>query len=305
MPSRIGSTDPMGQSSITDDTSWVQRIGSFTLRTDKPLSSIWWAVDQSSLLKVYRGFDPALRRAREANALIRAGHEGLAVPKVLSTGDRDASSWTLLEAVPGEPLSNADLPTYIGHVEAVTAALQAFSFDLRPGDGWSGSAGRAVSNSDSLLQQLPAESRSRPWWTDLLKALAPLDRDPAVYLHGDIKPEHLLEADRTAYVVDWEASARGPAHCDHTHAAFHIVRDLIYAGALPHELPVEQIGRLQVPGALAAWRIVRWLAWRRPGDLDGLTRPMVAQLASLTEAAEVISQLALHVAHLRDIGIPR
>lgn len=147
--------------------------------------------------------------------------------------------------------------------------------------------------------------RRHPWWEDLRAALAPLDQEPTVYLHGDIKSEHLLVDGETVHIVDWEASARGPAARDHAEIMFHLVRDLVYADIGPQRLPGDAIGRVPVTGAVFAWRVVQWLDRRRPGDIETMSLDDLQQLAHAPNSADAVQRLGRFIARSRSYGIPR
>src|SRR5690606_20908315 len=93
----------------------------------------------------------------------------------------------------------------------------------------------------------------------LAEVLQHLESHPVVYLHGDLKPEHLLVDVRQLSVVDWEASARGPAVIDYADVVFHLVRDLLYAGLNADRLPIDLMTRLPFSGPVLAWRLLLWL----------------------------------------------
>ncbi|MGW4285441.1 aminoglycoside phosphotransferase family protein [Streptomyces sp. NPDC004673] len=238
------------------------QYGPFGRATVKPYSRTKLAVDGGSLLKVYVGVDPEGRRRREAETVRRATGWGLSVPEVLATGRCATGSWSLFRVLPGVPCgvrTDRAIEEYIGHVLAVTHRLHRSSPGLTPGSGWTGERGRPALQHHLLLDQLSPRCRLRPWWAVLAEALQPLESHPAVYLHGDLKPEHLLLDDHQLSVVDWEASARGPAVVDYTDVVFHLVRDLLYEGVKPGRISIDLITRLPFSGPVLAWRLLLWL----------------------------------------------
>jgi hypothetical protein len=279
-----------------------------TLLHDKPLSTMWTAPARKALLKVYRQLEPRARRDREVDALALAGQWGLSVPAVRGIGDLGTSSWMLLDLVPGQPcrIGTADeVERYIWHAAALTSVLRTRSADLRPGNGWVQSRRDYMSHKEFLVDQLSPRCRAQTWWSALCNALSPLDEEQTVYLHGDIKPEHLLVGEDDVHVVDWEAAARGPAVCDTVHAVFHLLRDLVYSSVPPRAVPVEIVSSIPVPGGVAAWRIVHWLDRRRPQDLNALTADALSALLTSVTAADVVNELVRLIAELRDHGVPR
>lgn len=283
-----------------------QRFGPLTLHHDKPYSMMWRARGGEALLKVYRAIEPLERRNREAQALTLARGWGVPTPAVRAAGEEDDWCWLLLDAVSDTvPLgmSRKDVTAFVQHTLSLTEALQGRPAPGGPGAGWLPIHGSGLTNSGSLLEQLSARCHSAPWWPALREALADLDDEQCVHLHGDIKPEHLLSSGRLIGVVDWEAAARGPAACDPVDAAFHIVRDLVYSGTSP--LPFDVIGRLPVTGPVAAWRLVRWLDRRRTDDLSLIRVADSRDLMSSAEPAGVVRHLARLITAARDAGVPR
>jgi aminoglycoside phosphotransferase (APT) family kinase protein len=160
-------------------------------------------------------------------------------------------------------------------------------------------------SSEYLLAQLSSRCHHELWWPDLQALLRPLDQEPVVHLHGDIKPEHLLVHETATYVVDWEACGRGPADCDFADAIFHAVRDLIYADVEPDQISDSILAELQTTSPLLAWRVIRWLDRRRTDDLAALSLPDLYQLASAPTPASAVRRLARLVAALHEHGVPR
>lgn len=283
-----------------------RRFGPLVLHHDKPLSVAWWACDKAALLKVYRGIEPLARRNRETQALALARRWGIAVPAVRVTGEEAGSCWALIDAVSGTdtPLASpGGVESFVQHMLRLTTALHGRTALGGPGAGWLPTHGNRLTNSGALLQQLSHRCRLQPWWPELAQALTTVDDAPCVYLHGDIKPEHFLPSGRVVHVVDWEAVARGPAVCDVVDAAFHAVRDLIYAQASP--LPVDVIAQLPVTGPVAAWRLVCWLDRRRPGDLGLAPADGLRDLLAATTPDTAVRILARLITGLRAAGVPR
>jgi hypothetical protein len=248
---------------------YMQQYGPFRATTVKAFSITRRTVDGRSLLKIYRGVEPRARRDREVDALKLASQWSLSVPGVLAIGEQADTSWAVLSIVPGTQSSTtttSQIDACIHRALALTADLCRHVEDLIPGSGWrqDGKDTTSTGHHHLLLGQLSPRCRRQPRWDDLRAALAPLDQEPTVYLHGDIKSEHLLVDGGTVHIVDWEASARGPAARDHAEIMFHLVRDLVYADIGPQRLPGDAIGRVPVTGAVLAWRVVKWLDRRRP-----------------------------------------
>lgn len=274
----------------------------------KPLSILRWSLDGRSLVKIYRGLDPHGRQQREAYALRRAASFGLTVPEVIDTGVNDSLGWNILSVVgTGTPIRTvADVSRYVHDVIDVTARLRFCSTNttgLAPGVGWSGHA--AAGNRHYLLAQLSLGARTRPIFDQLHDLLRTYDRTPAVHLHGDLKPEHLLHHGRQIAVIDWESCGRGPAECDHVDAAFHLLRDLVYAGADPRLAPVRALGSLDAPGDLLAWRVALWLDRRRDRDLHLLTSADVRALCAARDSAMACRLTVDLLARLHAAGVPR
>lgn len=283
--------------------------GPFGRASVKPYAMTRRAVDGGSLLKVYAGIDPEGRRHREAETVRRAARWGLSVPEVMATGRCDGGSWSVFRMLPGVPCGVGTaraIEEYIDHVLGLTDSLHRSSPDLNPGSGWSGERGRRpATQRQFLLDQLSQRCRQQPWWAALAEALRPLESHPVVYLHGDLKPEHLLVHDHQLSVVDWEASARGPAAVDYTDVVFHLVRDLLYTGAKPDRVPIDLITRLPFNGPVLAWRVLLWLDRRRPQDIDLIAARNVHRLAAQDHAVTGYASLARTVSALRTAGVPR
>ncbi|MGW0841424.1 aminoglycoside phosphotransferase family protein [Streptomyces sp. NPDC002787] len=282
--------------------------GPFDRASVKPYAMMQRAVDGGSLLKVYAGVDPEGRRHREADAVRRAAHWGLSVPEVLATGRCDAGSWSVFRMVPGVPCgvsTDRAIEEYIDHVLGLTGRLHRSSPDLAPGSGWSDERGSPATQYQFLLDQLSPRCRERPWWAALAEALQPLESHPVVYLHGDLKPEHLMVDDHQLSVVDWEASARGPAVVDYADVVFHLVRDLLYTGMKTGRVPIDLMNRLPFSGPVLAWRLLLWLDRRRPQDIDLIPARDVHLLAAEDHAPAAYALLARAVSAMRAAGVPR
>ncbi|MFD7508383.1 phosphotransferase [Streptomyces sp. NPDC059853] len=284
------------------------RYGPFGRATVKPFSRAQRAVDGGALLKTYVGVDPERRRRREVESVRHAVHWGLSVPEVLATGRCNADSWSVFRVLPGRPCgvrTDRAIEEYIGHVLGLSQRLHRSAPGLAPGPGWSDEGGCPEPRHSFLLNQLSSRCRLRPWWAALAEPLQPLESHPVVYLHGDLKPEHLLVGDHQLSVVDWEASARGPAVVDHTDVAFHLIRDLLYAGVEPRRIPVGLMTRLPFSGPVLAWRLLLWLDRRRPRDIDLIAALDIHRLAAEDHAPAAYASLARAVAALRAAGVPR
>jgi aminoglycoside phosphotransferase (APT) family kinase protein len=282
-----------------------ERFGPLVLRHDKPFSAMWQACGGEALLKVYRLIEPLERRNREAQALTVARGWGVPTPAVRASGEGDGFCWLLVDAVRGTAApvtSRKDVCAFVQRTLWLTGILAGHPALGGPGDGWLPVRNGDMTNSGALLKQLSTRCRSASWWPALREALAALDDEECVHLHGDIKPEHFLASGRMISVVDWEAAARGPAVCDHADAVFHVVRDLVYAHITP--LPVDVIGRLPVTGPVAAWRLLRWLDRRRSDDLSLISYEELRDLMSAAEPTDVVRHLARLVTALRNAGVP-
>lgn len=288
---------------------WFEReLGPFGPAVLKPYSMTRYAVDGDALLKFYVGVAPEARRLREAATAGRAALLGISVPAVLATGNGETGSWTVFRAVGGLPCSvgtRTATEEYIGHIVAVGDQLHRPTVDVTPGAGWERQRASPVSSRQFLLDQFSPRCRSLSWWALLGEALQPIDSHPVVHLHGDLKPEHLIVDGERLHVVDWEASACGPAVLDYTDVVFHLVRDLIYEGVSPGLIPVDLVTRLPFSGPVLAWRLLLWLDRRRGQDIDLVTTRDVCRLASEQQAVAAYVSVAETVARLRTAGVPR
>ncbi len=283
-------------------------LGPFGPASCKPHSRTRHAMDGSALLKVYVGINPEGRRQREAATVERAALLGISTPAVLATGKGEAGSWTAFGKLAGTPCSigtRSAIEEYIGHVVAVSGRLHRPAAGVSSGPGWRGRQAGHSSPHQFLLDQLSPRCQQMPWWPALSTALRPIDSHATVHLHGDLKPEHLLLDGECLHVVDWEASACGPAVLDYTDVVFHLMRDLLYEGVPPGRIPVDLVARLPFSGPVLAWRLLLWLDRRRPQDIGLVTAHDVYRLAAEELAARAYRSLAQAVLHLRSVGVPR
>ncbi|MFE9404386.1 aminoglycoside phosphotransferase family protein [Streptomyces sp. NPDC006530] len=296
------------RSTMTPELWAEQELGPFGPAVLKPFSRTRFAMDGSALLKVYVGIDPEGRRQREAATVERAALLGISVPAVLATGSGEGGAWTVFRALDGTPCSvgmRKATEEYIGHVVAVSARLHRPFAGATSGSGWRTRRASPASPSRFLLDQFSPRCRWLPWWALLGQALQMIDSHPIVHLHGDLKPAHFLIDSEHVHVVDWEASACGPAVLDYTDVVFHLVRDLLYAGVPPGRLPVDLVTRLPFSGPVLTWRLLLWLDRRRTQDIDLVTTHDVHRLAAEEQAASAYRALAQTVAFLRAAGVPR
>ncbi|MDF9814172.1 aminoglycoside phosphotransferase family protein [Streptomyces sp. SPB162] len=288
---------------------WVEHgLGPFGPAFCKPHSRTRYATDGSALLKVYVGIDPEGRRQREAATVERAARQGISVPAVLATGKGNAGSWTAFGKLPGLPCSigtRTAIEEYVGHVVAVSGRLHRPGAGITPGPGWGAERAGFTSPREFLLDQLSSRCQRLPWWPVLNRALRSIDSYSVVHLHGDLKPEHLLVDGESLHIVDWEASACGPAVLDYTDVVFHLVRDLLYEGVRPWRIPVDLVTWLPFSGPVLTWRLLLWLDRRRAQDIDLVTTRAVYELAAEEHAASAYGSLAQAVALLRAAGVPR
>ncbi len=273
----------------------------------KPLSITQWSADRRSILKVYRGVEPSERQAREINALVEAARWGISVPAIHGYGIHEGRPWIVTGAVPGvaRPIrTDGDVRRHVRQVRALTGQLQGLPGWLAPGTGWSRTH-VVSSHRRLLLMQLSERCRGYAWWEALSAALLLVEANRTVYLHGDLKAEHFVDAGDVVYVVDWEACSRGPAVCDYVDVVFHIVRDLLYGGAAVRSTTVDSLAELSVPGSILAWRLIRWLDRRRPNDLDLASPDHVLELVQQVDPALACLQAVNAINTLRARGVPR
>ncbi|MFG2850901.1 phosphotransferase [Streptomyces mirabilis] len=297
----------MASSSVQLSTNDLQ-LGSYGAAAVRPNSITRWALDGSSLLKIYRNIAPRERRLRELTALQIAADWGLSVPPVLASGEDDDSAWTVLGTLPGKPCS-IDTPRavqdFVRHAVTATLLVHRKVDGAHAGQGWERQSEPTTSNRNFLLDQFSARCQKLPWWRDLKAVLAPYNEHPTVYLHCDLKPEYLLVDGDRLHIVDWEASGRGPAVSDQADATFHLVRDLIYTPATPLPAPIGIISQLGASGPALAWRLALWLDRRRPGDIHLLPERELLQLASEDDPVAACEELTRLVSNLREAGVPR
>ncbi|RPK63401.1 Phosphotransferase enzyme family protein [Streptomyces sp. ADI96-02] len=289
----------------------ILQYGPFGCATVKPFSVTRRSVDGASMLKVYRGVQPRSRRVREADALRLARGWGVSAPVLLATGEEADYAWSVVSVVPGVPGSvttTADVTNFVQRALSLTTNLhaRAHGLSLRPGPGWSATANQVTTTHQRLLlEQLSSRCHRLPWWNALQSMLTPLNDLPTVHLHGDLKPEHFLADGKKEHVVDWEASGRGPGVCDHVDTMFHLIRDLIYAGTAPSELPVDVISQVPVTGLVLAWRVVQWLDRRRPRDINELSHREFDRIALAGTSADAVRATGRCIALLRAVGVPQ
>ncbi|MFE7424999.1 aminoglycoside phosphotransferase family protein [Streptomyces sp. NPDC057545] len=285
-----------------------KKLGPFGPTALKPYSRTRFAVDGNALLKVYVDIDPEGRCLREAATVQQAALLGIRVPSVLATGTSEAGSWTVFRTVPGTPCSigtREATKKYIIHVSEVSGRLHKTPAGTTPGSGWDARRSGPAPPHRFLLEQFSPRCRLMPWWEALDTALRPIDAHPVVRLHGDLKPEHFLVDGERVHVVGWEASACGPAVLDYTDVAFHLVRDLVYEGVPPGDVPVDLLTGLPFSGPALAWRLLLWLDRRRVQDIDRVTLHDVHRFAAEQHAAAAHRTLAQTIARLRATGVPR
>ncbi|MET7278840.1 aminoglycoside phosphotransferase family protein [Kribbella sp. NPDC005582] len=275
----------------------------------KPFSVTRWSIDRHSILKIYRGIEPHRRQLGEAEALQLATRWGIAVPKVIATCAHVDEPWSIFSVVPGSvrPVrTDQDVERYLRHVRNLTARLEAQAVGLTPGIGWSQRGGEIASgNRRFMVDQLADRCRTYPWWSTLHARLSIVEADPIVYLHGDLKAEHFLVTDNEAHAVDWEACSRGPAACDSADVAFHVLRDLLYDGHVVQPMTVTLLSRLGTPGAVLAWRLIRWADRRRAGDLALIPSRDLDELSLEMNPVTACQRLTQLIATLRARGVPR
>ncbi|MFJ7059978.1 aminoglycoside phosphotransferase family protein [Streptomyces microflavus] len=297
----------MGSANMAEP--WIEHdLGPFGPAALKPYSETRRATDGSAFLKVYVGVDPEGRRRREVATIKRAILRGISVPPVLATGRGEAGSWTAFRSVAGTPCSigtHEAIEEYIGHIVAVSGRLHRSTAGLTSGSGWEARNADLDSPRRFLLDQLSPRCQRQPWWAVLSTALQGIEAHRVVHLHGDFKAEHLLVDGDRLHVVDWEASARGPAVLDYTDVVFHLIRDLLYEGVPPGRIPIDLVTRLPFSGPVLAWRLLLWLDRRRPDDTGRVTAHHVHRLAAEEQAASAYKSLAHAILRLRSAGVPR
>lgn len=275
----------------------------------KPFSVTRWSVDRHRILKTYRGIEPRRRQLAEAEALQLAARWGIAVPRVRATGTHADEPWTIFSVVPGSvhPVrTGQDIRRYLRHARNLTARLEAHSVGLTPGVGWSRPGSEIpTGNRQFMVGQLADRCRTYSWWSAMYARLSIVEADPSVYLHGDLKAEHFLVTDNEVHVVDWEACSRGPAVCDSADVVFHVLRDLLYDGHVVQPMTLTLLSRLGTPGAVLAWRLIRWADRRRTGDLALIPSRDLDELSLETNPVAACQRLMQLIAALRARGVPR
>lgn len=275
----------------------------------KPFSVTRWSADRRRILKTYRGIDPYRRQLSEAEALQLATRWGIAVPRVLATGFHVDGPWTIFSAVPGSvhPVrTGQSVRRYLQQVRNLTAGLAAHAVGVTPGVGWCQPFGESPSgNRQFMLGQLTDRCRTHAWWSTLHARLSSVEADPTVYLHGDLKAEHFLVTDNEVHVVDWEACSRGPAVCDSADVVFHVLRDLLYDACVVQPATLTLLSQLGTPGAVLAWRLIRWADRRRAGDLALIPSRDLDELSLEVNPVTACQRLTQLIVTLRARGVPR
>jgi len=275
----------------------------------KPLSIMQWSADHTSIRKTYRGFEPQQRQQRELAALEMAAHWGLLVPEVLGSGIRGEIAWIIIRAVPGVPSvarTDRNIEQYLNRAHALTQRLGQLPVILASGPGWRRDESEAPEGAGNyLLEQLSERCVRRDWWAELSISMFQLETEPTVYLHGDLKPEHLIVDGDDLYVVDWEACGRGPAVCDYADVVFHLIRDTLYDEAAHRQMPTGLLAGFGASGPILAWRLIRWLDRRRPQDIDLAPPPDVFDLLAEDDPVRACEKLARLVSVLQMAGVPR
>ncbi|WP_405060315.1 aminoglycoside phosphotransferase family protein [Kribbella sp. NBC_01505] len=288
---------------------WKELLSGMRREVVKPFSILRWLGGPGWVWKVYRGIEPHERQRRESEAVLIAAGWGIAVPTVLATGLHEDGPWSVFSVVPGtrRPLrSEHDVRQHLQDVRGLTETLGANSIGLAPGDGWAESSSEGpTGHRQFLLEQLSERCRAYEWWGDLCGSLLVVDSERTVYLHGDLKAEHFLIAEDAIHVVDWEACGRGPVACDQADVVFHVLRDLVHDGVAVPPTVVALLGELGTPGAVLAWRLVRWLDRRRPEDLLLVSPRELTELAVESDAAIACHKLLQVMTALRAKGVPR
>jgi aminoglycoside phosphotransferase (APT) family kinase protein len=281
----------------------ADRFGPLTAPMIKPYSLSLRTIDNKLLIKVYRGIDPTARQQRELDAVAIAPTLGVSVPEVLDHGHVSDVSWTAFEILAAAAGTATPDSSFLAQVGPVMAALHR-SAPGGAGPGWISDNSVGLTNREHLIRQLSVRAQSAPWWAAIAEGLRALDDEPAVYLHGDLKPEHLLTSTGGVWVVDWEASARGAAACDHADAIFHLLRDLIYTDQSTVDTAPVAASPVGLAPALA-WRLTIWADRRRPADLDHLPHDVLATMAAGMEIPAAVEATAAVIRRMRRAGTPR
>lgn len=270
----------------------------------KPFSLTFRTIDQTVIIKVYRDITPVMRQQRECDALRIAPTLGLKVPRVLDTGHIDAQPWTAFELVPGDAgnLNNSGRQ-FLAQAASVMTTLHHHVNATGAGAGWTGVADPRRSNSEHLMSQLSPRASTMPWWPTISEKINELDQQSTVYLHGDLKAEHILTTSAGLCVVDWEACARGPAVSDHADTYFHLARDLIYGGNT--RTAIEATHLPTGLRAALAWRLVLWADRRRDQDLANLPAALLCDLATGRDPQTTLRDAAAIIEHMHRLGTPR
>lgn len=244
-----------------------------------------------SLIKIYREINPAARQARELDALHKAPELGIAVPHLLNHGLHGNITWTEIAIASGTPLplSHPDhVPAFLGAARTLLAPLHGHETTKGAGPGWS--SPHSSTASAFLASQLSQTMRSLSCWPQLCGHLRCLDTLPVVWLHGDVKPDHILTEAGHAVLVDWEACSRGPAVLDQADATFRVLRDLTYASRLTPDATV-RLSRARHHMIALTWRLTLWLD-RRHSTLSQRAVALADRIARLPDAVDPIATAA-------------
>lgn len=168
----------------------------FHVRLDSPSGPLFaWYSDHPDDAEV-------LRHELAVRAVVGADHGELRAPPVLAHGP----DWRLERMVVADPLHGADA---VALVVRAWQRLMALDLPRRAGRPAPASRWATVARRLRLLRSpLPT--------ADVLRArrLAASSRLPRVTSHGDFHPAHVLPADGSVWVIDWELSGRAPLGFD-------------------------------------------------------------------------------------------
>jgi hypothetical protein len=285
----------------------IMQYGPFGSATVKPFSVTRRSVDGASILKVYRGVQPRARRLREADALqlgcVRTGRTGDGRGGGLRLVRSEHRSGCLrfhrhdrgrVQLCPTHAQPNRERPRTRSRPEPqARARLVRYREPSHHHSPTTSSAAAFIAVPPTALVECPAEHAHT--------ARRPAHSPPA---RGH-QARALLAEGENVHVLDWEASARGPAVCDHADGMFHLVRDLIYAGMAPQHLPVDVISRVPATGSVLAWRVVQWLDRRCPRNINELSLREFHRIALASTSTEAVRALGRLIALLRAVGVPR
>jgi hypothetical protein len=195
------------------------------------------------------------------------------------------------------------MPLRLNHPDDALAFLSAACSLLAPlhvhettqgaGPGWNGPY--FSTTSAFLASQLSRSMRSLSFWPRLRCHLRSLDTLPVVWLHGDVKPEHILTGAGHAVLVDWEACSRGPAVLDQTDATFRVLRDLTYTSRLTPDATAS-LSRTKHHTIALTWRLILWLDRRH----DALSQGAITLAERTARLPDVLDPIATAANILRD-----